>query len=118
MVKREKKRYLGFAIFGPEKLTKREVNNEFWEKYTLLYGTIGAAKSGMYLIEYDEEEKKGIVRIRHDKINNLTICCALIREIGNQRSIIHRIGVSGTIKGVTKKMGEKIITEEIKKLFK
>ena len=117
MVKREKQRYLGFVIIGPKKLTKREVNNEFWEKYTNLFGTIGAANSGMYLIEYDEEEKKGIVRIRHDMINNLTICCALIREIIEQKSIIHRIGVSGTIKGVTRKMGEKIIPEEIKKLF-
>jgi ribonuclease P/MRP protein subunit POP5 len=118
MVKREKQRYLGFAIFGPEKLTKREVNNEFWKKYTLLFGTLGAANSGMYLIEYDEEEKKGIIRIRHDMINNLTICCALIREISNQKSVVHRIGVSGTIKGVTRKMGEKNVTEEINSLFK
>ena len=118
MVKREKQRYVGFAIFSPDKPTKREVNNEFWKEYTNLFGTIGAASSGMYLIEYDEEEKRGIVRIRHDMINNLTICCALIRGINNQKSIVHRIGVSGTIKGVTKKMGEKIIDEKIKELFK
>jgi ribonuclease P/MRP protein subunit POP5 len=117
VVKREKQRYLAFVIFGPDKLTRREVNNKLWQKYTNLFGTIGAANSGMYLIEYDEEEKKGIVRIRHDMINNLTICCALIRAINDQKSIIHRIGVSGTIKGVTKKMGEKRITEEIKNLF-
>ncbi|MCG3217818.1 MAG: hypothetical protein KAR35_02370 [Candidatus Heimdallarchaeota archaeon] len=118
MVKREKQRYLGFTILGPNKPTKREVNNEFWKEYTMLFGTIGAANSGMYLIEYDEEEKKGIVRIRHDMINNLTICCALMREINDQKSVVHRIGVSGTIKGVTKKMGEKVISEEIKDLFK
>ena len=118
MVKREKQRYLGFVIFGPDKITKREVNNELWEKYINLFGTIGAANSGMYLIEFDEEEKKGIVRIRHDMINNLTVCIALIREINYQKNIIHRIGVSGTIKGVTKKMGEKRTTEEIKELFK
>ncbi|MHA1911696.1 MAG: Rpp14/Pop5 family protein [Candidatus Kariarchaeaceae archaeon] len=118
MVKREKQRYLGFTIFGPKKMTKREVNNEFWKEYTSLFGTIGAANSGMYLIEYDEEEKRGIIRIRHDMINNLTICCALIRGISDHKCIVHRIGVSGTIKGLKKKMGEKIVSEEIKDLFK
>jgi len=105
---RERRRYIVFEVMSEREIDKRELLKEIWNSVYSLYGDVGASKSKIWLIGYDEKKGtdigigRGILRCAHDKVEEVRAALACIHSVNDARVGIRVIGISGTIKGATR----------------
>ncbi|MBC7085604.1 MAG: ribonuclease P [Methanomethylovorans sp.] len=98
---RERKRYLIIEIITEHDVSREELIREIFAATGSLYGDIGSSECGLKLLNF--EKQKGILRCSHMMTEKTRAALATITSIGGQRAIVHVLGISGTIKGATKK---------------
>jgi len=114
MVRLEKHRYIVFEIItDSDDITEEQINATLWNLIYRLYGETGTSKTGLWMIYFDKEHKRGVIRASLNFYENVRSALALIRKIydmnanKNQkisdRVIFHVLGVSGTIKTIKEK---------------
>lgn len=99
-----RRRYLALKIDSDETFGSREVIGTVWDAVLKLYGEYGASQTHLTLIDYDAEEKLGILHTVHTTVDMVRAALASITEIGDKPVAIHVLKVSGTIKALHKKM--------------
>ena len=103
MLKRVKRRYLLLQIESEVTPSGREVLDAIWAAVTRLYGEVGASQTGLSLIEYDEEHKRGMLRVWLASLQPVRASIASITRLAGKETALHVVAVSGTLKSLREK---------------
>jgi ribonuclease P/MRP protein subunit POP5 len=68
-----------------------------------LFGEYGASKTGITLIKYVPEKRRLVIRCSHMMLEQVRAAIASTVEIDGKTAAIHVVGVSGTLKALSKK---------------
>jgi len=103
LVKEERNRYLVFKIYSNSNISKEDLTKDIWRTLLTIYGEYGASKTNFWLIEYNENTRKGIIRCTHTTVNMMRTVLAFMTKIAETPVIIKTLGISGTIKAAREK---------------
>ena len=114
MVRLEKHRYIAFELITDcHNITEEKINNTIWNLIYRLYGETGTSQTGLWMIYYDLEEKRGVLRTSLSFYEKVRTTLAVVRKIyerynnktkpRDDKVIFHVLGVSGTIKTIKEK---------------
>ncbi|MBN2251190.1 MAG: ribonuclease P protein component 2 [Candidatus Altiarchaeota archaeon] len=109
---REKNRYIAFEIVSEEKHPREVIVKALWNAVLRFLGESGAGKTSLWIMDWDEEVQKGIIKVNHRETDNVKAALTLMKEIrksdGNKNACIYRtLTVSGTLKKLREKTGLK-----------
>lgn len=97
-------RYLAFTILSEKEKIPREVAiRTIWQSVFRFFGELKASEFDLWIMAYDEIERKGIVRCSLGMVDLLRASLATVTEIDGKRAAFHVLGTSGTVKAATKK---------------
>ncbi len=100
-----RRRYFLFRVDSGAKPTEREIWEIIRDSIQDLYGAKGLSLIDPNLIQYDENESRGILRCTHDTERHLRACLAYIVGITSVAAAIRVERSSGTLKALRKKCG-------------
>ena len=114
MVKLERHRYIVFEIISDRlDITEDNIKNTLWNQIFRLYGEFGTSQTGLWIIYYDPENKRGVIRTSLTYYENVRAALAMITSIFEKQNdktkrgvhdvIFHVLGVTGTIKTIKEK---------------
>jgi ribonuclease P/MRP protein subunit POP5 len=98
-----RKRYLALKVESEQPLNRGEVRDVVWEAVLKLFGEYGASQASLSLIECDSQKNYAIVRCSHKTLEIVKASIASITEMNGKPAAIHILGVSGTLKALSKK---------------
>ncbi|MEN2999895.1 MAG: Rpp14/Pop5 family protein [Acidilobaceae archaeon] len=96
--KKERRRYVVFEAVTAERLTKEEVNKAFVGAMRELYGELGLIASRARLVEYDEERRRGAVRVRRAFRDHVLGALGYVKEVGGKRARLVPIATTGSVR--------------------
>ena len=106
---RPPKRYIVFEIISDTPVNYGEFVNAVWTTSLEFLGELGTSEAGIWFVHnsYDDEKQTGILKCRHNNVENVRTVLSLISTVGETRCIIKILGVTGTIKSAkTKYIGD------------
>ncbi len=106
---RPAKRYIVYEIISDGQMLYGDFVNTVWTSSMEFLGELGSSESGIWFVHnsYDDKKQTGILKCRHNSVENVRTVLSLISLIGETRCIVKILGVTGTIKSAkTKYMGE------------
>ena len=106
-MKRTRRRYLAVETESPETFSSHEILDAVWAAVSKLFGEYGASQAGLALIDYDETNKLLVIRVGHEALDMVRASLASTTRIGNKPVALHVLAVSGTLKGLDRKLEEK-----------
>ena len=105
-MKRTKRRYLALQVDSDGAPTPKEFIDAVWSAVTKLFGEYGASQTGLALIDYNEGEKKAVIRTALATVNIVRTALASITCVAGKDAAVHVMAVSGTIKALYEKLGQ------------
>ena len=102
-MKRIKHRYLAVEVDFEGMLIQRDFFDAVWASVTRLYGEFGASKTGLALIDFDEEERTAIIRVSLAMLQQVRAATASITRIAGREAAVHVRAISGTLKSLRDK---------------
>ena len=105
-MKRTKRRYLALQVDSDGAPTPKEFIDAVWSAVTKLFGEYGASQTGLALIDYNEGEKKAVIRTALATVNIVRTALASITCVAGKDAAIHVMAVSGTIKALYEKISQ------------
>jgi len=69
-----------------------------------LYGVTGTTEMNIRVIEWNDEKQAAIVRVNHNRLNEMRAVLAHMSEIGGSEVRVDVVRVSGTIKTLKSKI--------------
>jgi len=103
-LKRVKRRYLAFQIDSDGAPSRKEFMDTVWSAVAKLYGEYGASLTSLSLIDYDAENKTGVIRTSLATVNLVRASLASILSVVGKEATVHVLAVSGTIKALREKL--------------
>ncbi|TET26302.1 MAG: hypothetical protein E3J73_04805 [Candidatus Bathyarchaeum sp.] len=103
MIKREKRRYLALEVVGEQPLNERVILDAVQSSVHRLFGEYGASKTNLKLIKYIPEKRQLVIRCSHKMLEQVRAAIASTIEVNGKTAAIHVVGVSGTLKALSKK---------------
>jgi len=107
LLKRVKRRYLALQVDSDGVPSRKEFMDAVWGAVTKLYGEYGASLTSLALIDYDSERKKAVLRTSLATLDLVRTSLATITYVANIEATVHVLSVSGTIKALYKKLGNR-----------
>ena len=104
MPRRERRRYLALKVEGEEPLNGRTVMDAVEASVLRLFGEYGASQANLKMIEYIPQKSQLVVRCSHKALEKVRAAIASTIEINGKTAAIHVVGVSGTLKALSKKI--------------
>jgi ribonuclease P/MRP protein subunit POP5 len=95
---RDRNRYIVFEILGEGRFDRRDVVNVIWSHLLRLYGEVGAAGASLWVMDYDMEGGRGIIKVNHGGVSMIRSAMALVKSIRGDRAVLNVTLVSGTLK--------------------
>lgn len=95
---RSKRRYLAFEALGEVKFGRDAILREVLNSHLMFAGEKAFHMSSPWMISFDEETQRGIIRTNLEGLNDLRASLAMVTRIGGQQTILRTLGVSGTIR--------------------
>lgn len=102
-VRRLGRRYIGLLVAGPQRFTTKEVADAVQKGVLNLYGVLGLSRMEPVLIEFDENNQKGILRCSRPHLREMRVALTFITNIAGSAAVIHVRRISGTIKALRSK---------------
>lgn len=100
-----RRRYLALKAESSEPFDERDLMDAVWGMVYRLFGEFGASQTGLSLVRgFDEEERIVVVRCSHKALDTVRASVAAVTEINGKRAVIRVVGVSGTLRGLRKKL--------------
>ncbi len=99
-----RRRYLALKLESAEKFEAKEFLDALWSAILRLYGEYGASKTGLALVDYDEERGLAIIRVAHTELEKVRAAIATITEINTKPAAVHVLTVSGTLRALQRKL--------------
>ena len=103
MLKREKRRYLALEVVSEQPLNEQTVMDAVQSSVHRLFGEYGASQANIKLIKYTPEKRQFVIRCSHKALERVRAAIASTTEINGKNAAIHVMGVSGTLKALSKK---------------
>ncbi len=106
---RPTKRYIVYEVISDGPIVYTELVSALWNSSLEFLGEMGTAEAGIWFVHktYDEKTQRGIVKCRHDAVENVRAALSLISVISEAKCIVKILGVTGTIKSAKiKYLGE------------
>ena len=100
---REKKRYLVYEISGLDKESMFSVQTAIVKKLNEMLGIYDSATAGIQPLKYNQEKRRGLIRVNNKMVDKVKGCFALLTKINDQESQIKSVGVSGSMKKAKEK---------------
>ncbi|MBD3388205.1 MAG: hypothetical protein GF416_03925 [Candidatus Altiarchaeales archaeon] len=95
---RERNRYIVFEVISDSKPDRKSVVDAVWGSLLRLHGELGASRTSMWVMDYDPEKKRGILKVNHSSVDVLKSSMAVVKEIRRQKAIINTVKTSGTLR--------------------
>ncbi len=95
---RERNRYFAFEIISDSEVSRGSLVKAVWNSVLKFLGELGASKTSLWVMEWDDKGKKGILKVNHRSVDEVRSALSLIKEINGDRAIFHILGVSGTVR--------------------
>ncbi len=99
-----RRRYIYAKIESEESIAGSFFRSALDEKVHFLYGVTGATAMNMRVIEWNDENQVAIIRVNHNRLNEMRATLAHISEIGGVDLRVDIKRVSGTIKTLKSKI--------------
>ncbi len=99
-----RRRYLALKVESEQPLDKKKVMNAVWSMLYQLFGEVGASQTGLFLIDWNDEEEVLVVRCSHKALDMMRAVVAAITAVDGKRAVLRTIGVSGTLRGLRRKL--------------
>jgi RNase P/RNase MRP subunit POP5 len=103
VLKREKRRYLALATVNGEALNGQVVLDAVQASIHRLFGEYGASKANLKLVEKRTDKRQIVVCCSHKALEQVRAAIASTTVINGKSGAIHVLGVSGTLKALSKK---------------
>ncbi len=103
MIKREKRRYLALTVVGEQSPSEEAVLDAVQASIHRLFGEYGASKANLRLIKKRPEKEQIVVCCSHKALEQVRAAIALTTVIDGKVGAVHVLGVSGTLKALSKK---------------
>lgn len=100
---RERNRYIAFELISESRFKRDEIVREVWNSVLIFLGESGASRTSLWLIEWNENEQNGILKVNHNSVDDVRAALAFVKDINKKDCIFHILGVSGTIKKAREK---------------
>ncbi len=84
-------------------LDEREVLNAVQASFHRLFGEYGASQANIKLIKYVAEKRQLVIRCSHRMLEKVRAAIASTITVNGKTAAIHVVGVSGTLKALSKK---------------
>jgi ribonuclease P/MRP protein subunit POP5 len=101
---RERNRYITFEVSSDSLLERKPVVDAIWATLLRLFGEVGAAKTSLWVMDWEKEKKRGIIKVNHKNVKTLRQSMALIKEIDGKKASINTLTTSGTLKGARERL--------------
>ncbi|MBU0762750.1 MAG: hypothetical protein KKD39_06960 [Candidatus Altiarchaeota archaeon] len=95
---RERNRYLTFEILCDKAVDRKTLVDAVWSVMLRLYGEVGTSKTSLWVMDWDETAKKGIVKVNRASIDLLRSSLVLLKEIKGGKVAVNVYRVSSTLK--------------------
>jgi ribonuclease P/MRP protein subunit POP5 len=102
--RRERRRYLALKVQSEEPFDGRAVMGAVEASLERLFGEYGASQSNLRLIEYFPQDNPLVIRCSHKALEKVRAAVTSTVEINGKTAAIHVVGVSGTLKALSKKI--------------
>ena len=96
-------RYIAFELISEANVSEKDVVRALTSANLRLYGEVGTSEENLWLIEFDLQNKRGIVRCSHKTQQKVIAAMTAITKINEQDAVFNILGVSGTIKKTREK---------------
>jgi ribonuclease P/MRP protein subunit POP5 len=103
MVKREKRRYLALEVAGDQPVDEGAVLDAVQASVIRLFGEYGASKTNLKMIKSIPEKRQFVICCSHVMLEKVRAAIASIMEVNGKPAAMHVVGVSGTLKALSKK---------------
>ena len=103
MPRRERRRYLALKIQSEQSFDARTVMDAVHASVHRLFGEYGASKANLKLIKNLPEKRQFVIRCSHKELENVRAAIASTTDINGKIIAIHVLGVSGTLRALSKK---------------
>ncbi len=103
MPRRERRRYLALEVQSEQPLNERTVMDAVEASVQRLFGEYGASQANLKLIKYIPQKSQLVIRCSHKALEKVRAAIASTLEINKKTAAIHVVGVSGTLKALSKK---------------
>jgi ribonuclease P/MRP protein subunit POP5 len=104
VIKREKRRYLALNVLSEQPFDEREVLDAVHASVLRLFGEYGASKADIKLIKGVPEKRQLVIRCSHLMLEKIRAAVTSTVEVDKKAVAIHVVGVSGTLKALSKKI--------------
>lgn len=95
---RDRNRYLVFSVLSEKTADRKSVVDGIWSSLLRLHGEVGASKTGIWMMDWDDGTKTGIVKVNRGGVETLRSSMSLIKEINGGKAAVNVFHVSGTLK--------------------
>ena len=102
---RDRGRYIVFEIISENPVEYQDFSDSLWNSITNFLGEFETADAQLRVLRnlYDSKSQRGIIKCRHDMIEQVRTSIAMISIIGESRAVVKVEGVTGTIKSARNK---------------
>jgi ribonuclease P/MRP protein subunit POP5 len=101
--RRERRRYLALKIQSDQSFDARTVMDAVHASVHRLFGEYGASQANLKLIDYNPQTEHLVIRCSHKALEQVRAAIASTVEIDGKAAAVHVLGVSGTLKALSKK---------------
>jgi len=95
---RARNRYIVFEALTSDRIQLEQLNNAIIDTMRKLYGELGLATTRIRLIDYNEDRRRGIVRVRREYKMHALAILGFLREVSGKRVKLIPLTVTGTLK--------------------
>ncbi len=100
-----RRRYLALRAESDQSFDERGLMDAVWDAVYQLFGEFGASQTGLSLVKWDKgEDGVVVVRCSHRALSMVRAAVAAITEISGKRAVIRVVAVSGTLKGLQRRL--------------
>ena len=103
MIKREKRRYLALKAVTEKPVNEQTLLDAVHASVLRLFGEYGASKANIKLIKYTFDNSQMVIRCSHTMLDKVRAAIASTIMVDGKPAAIHVMGVSGTLKALSKK---------------
>ena len=101
---RERNRYIAFEVSSEPTFDRKQIVDAIWASLHRLFGEVGAAKTSLWVMDWEKEKNKGIIKVNHKSVQVMRQSMALIKEIEGRKASINTLTTSGTLKGARERL--------------
>jgi ribonuclease P/MRP protein subunit POP5 len=101
---RERNRYLVFEVISSVRFDRKAVVDAVWSSLLRFHGELGASKTSLWVMDWEKEKNRGILKVNHLGVKQITSSCALVKEIDGKRAIVNILRSCGTLRAARERL--------------